>query len=213
MSTSTATNVYIDGFNLYYGCLRGTPYKWLDLDALCRRILPGSPIRQIRYFSALVKARPGSDPQGPIRQQTYLRALGTYSPISVHLGHFLITYPRMPLRVPTPGGPRTIEVIKTEEKGSDVNLATYMMLDACQGKCDTVVLITNDSDLAEPLRLLRSELGIRTTVVNPHARHNRSRVLIADDYKQLRPATLAACQLPPQLIDRAGRKIHRPPAW
>ena len=28
------TRVYVDAFNLYYGALRGTPYKWLDLDAL-----------------------------------------------------------------------------------------------------------------------------------------------------------------------------------
>jgi len=34
------TNVYVDGFNLYYGCLKGTPYKWLDLGALCQALLP-----------------------------------------------------------------------------------------------------------------------------------------------------------------------------
>jgi len=53
------TNVYVDGFNLYYGCLRGTPYKWLDLDALCRRLFPRDRINRIRYFTAIVSARPG----------------------------------------------------------------------------------------------------------------------------------------------------------
>jgi hypothetical protein len=48
------TNVYIDGFNLYYGCLKGTPYKWLDLDALCRRLLPKHRLGRIRYFTAIV---------------------------------------------------------------------------------------------------------------------------------------------------------------
>jgi hypothetical protein len=24
-------NVYVDAFNLYYGCIRDTPYRWLDL--------------------------------------------------------------------------------------------------------------------------------------------------------------------------------------
>ena len=33
------TNVYIDAFNLYYGCLRKTPYRWLDLGAFCSRML------------------------------------------------------------------------------------------------------------------------------------------------------------------------------
>ena len=46
------TNVYIGGFNLYYGALKGTPYKWLDLDALCRRLLPKHELGRIRYFTA-----------------------------------------------------------------------------------------------------------------------------------------------------------------
>ncbi len=28
------TNFYIDGFNLYYGAVKGTPYKWLDSSGL-----------------------------------------------------------------------------------------------------------------------------------------------------------------------------------
>lgn len=60
------TNVYVDAFNLYYGALRGTTCKWLDLDALCRRLLPKDQIHRIRYFTAYVSARPG-DPQQPRR--------------------------------------------------------------------------------------------------------------------------------------------------
>ena len=48
------TIVYIDGFNLYYGALRGTPFKWLDVRALCARMLPTNTIAQIRYFTANV---------------------------------------------------------------------------------------------------------------------------------------------------------------
>ena len=46
------TYVYIDGFNLYYGAVKDTPGKWLDLVALCREILPGKDIRKIKYFTA-----------------------------------------------------------------------------------------------------------------------------------------------------------------
>ncbi len=28
------THVYVDGFNIYYGAVRKTPYKWLDLAKL-----------------------------------------------------------------------------------------------------------------------------------------------------------------------------------
>ena len=77
-----ATIVYVDAFNLYYGALKGSPYKWLDLDALCRRLLPRDQIVRIRYFTAHVSARPG-DPQQPQRQLTYIRALETIPHLSV----------------------------------------------------------------------------------------------------------------------------------
>ena len=95
---------------------------------------------------------------------------------------------------PPASGPKTAEVIKTEEKGSDVALATYLMLDACRGDCETAVLITNDSDLREPLRLVRDELGLRTGVINPHEARRRSRALQATFFKQLRRGALAASQ-------------------
>ena len=34
------TIVYIDGFNLYYGLLRFTSYKWLDIVAFAKSLLP-----------------------------------------------------------------------------------------------------------------------------------------------------------------------------
>jgi hypothetical protein len=60
-----ATIVYIDGFNLYYGALRGSPSKWLDLEALSRRLLPKDDIHLIRYFTA--PASP-PDPTTPNRR-------------------------------------------------------------------------------------------------------------------------------------------------
>jgi len=86
--------------------------------------------------------------------------------VSIHLGVFYVSTTRAYLANPPACGPKTAEVIKTEEKGSDVALATYLMLDACRGDCETAVLITNDSDLREPLRLVRDELGLRTGVIN-----------------------------------------------
>jgi uncharacterized LabA/DUF88 family protein len=206
------TNVYIDGFNLFYGALKGTRYKWLDLEVLCRHLLPKDNIHRIRYFTAKVSARPG-DPRIPVRQQTYLRALATLPTVSVHLGVFYVSTVRAYLAHPPANGPRTAEILKTEEKGSDVALATYLMLDACRRDCGTAVLITNDSDLREPLRLARDELGLTTGVVNPHPPARRSRALQATFFKQLRPSALAASQLPKQITDASGRKITKPADW
>jgi uncharacterized LabA/DUF88 family protein len=206
-----STIVYIDGFNLYYGALKGSAHKWLDLEAMCRRLLPKDQITQIRYFTALVSARPG-DPQQPQRQQTYLRALRTQPLVSIHYGHFLTHQVRMPLANPPRRGPRTAEVVKTEEKGSDVNLASHLLLDAFRGDCDVAVVISNDSDLRVPIRIAEQQLGVKVGIVNPHPPKSRSRVLTGTFFKQLRPSVLGACQLPTVMTDSAGR-FRKPASW
>ena len=206
------TNVYVDGFNLYYGCLKGTSHKWLDLDALCRTLLPNNQLHRIRYFTARVKAR--DDPLAPVRQDLYLQALSTLPHVSTHLGHFLVTKARMALATPPPAGPRTVEVLKTEEKGSDVNLATYLLTDAFRGDCQTAVVITNDSDLAEPIRVISQELSIPVGLINPHPRQ-ASRALLRQGpafVKSIRPSVLAKSQFPAEIVVR-GRTIHRPQGW
>jgi hypothetical protein len=115
------TYVYVDAFNLYFGCVKGTPHKWLDLSKLCRLLLSQHQIERIKYFTAHVRALPNS-PNAPLRQQVYLRALLTLSNFEIIYGHFLSHHVRMPLANPGIGQPKTVEVIKTEEKGSDVNL-------------------------------------------------------------------------------------------
>lgn len=204
-------NVYVDGFNLFYGCLKGTPYKWLDLEALAGRLLPKDRIHRIRYFTArLVEHR--REPGRAQRQETYLRALSTSRLVSIHFGHFLTSRVRMPLAEPPPSGPRTVEVLKTEEKGSDVNLATYLLLDAFRRDCDAAVVITNDSDLREPINLVRKELRIPVGVINPHPALRRSNVLQGTFFKQLRPTVLASCQLPRVMKDATGT-FSKPATW
>jgi|SRR5665213_1848227 len=128
------TNVCVDGFNLYYGCLKGSQHKWLNLEALCRHLLPAHEIKRIRCFTAMVAAR--DDPQAPVRQNTYVRALETLDKVSIHYGHFLTQTTRMTLAQPPAAGPKTIEVIKTEEKGSDVNVATHLVANAFRHDAD-----------------------------------------------------------------------------
>ena len=147
------TIVYIDGFNLYYGCLRNTRYRWLDLEALHRLLLNADHnIVGVKYFTARVKAKP-KDLKAPQRQDVYLRALAAHNPlVSVHFGHFLSHKVRMASANPPPN---TCEVIKTEEKGSDVNLSLHLLNDAWLDKYDAAIVVSNDSDMAEALRLFR----------------------------------------------------------
>lgn len=205
------TIVYVDGFNFYYGAVKGTPYKWLDLEALCRRLLPRDNIVKIRYFTARVSARP-DDPQQADRQDAYLRALATLPLLEIQYGHFVQRKMRLPLAHPSASRHRTVEVVRTEEKGSDVNLATYLLRDAFIGHCEAAVVVSNDSDLREAVRVARAEAGISVGIVNPHPAKYRSLRLQGTFFKQLRRSALAQSQLPPVLRDSHGQ-IRKPLAW
>ena len=146
------TYIYVDGFNLYYGALKGTSWKWLDLVALFEKVLqPHHEILTIKYFTARVSGTPG-DQSKPQRQDVYLRALRRYRPqVEVYFGHFLSHSVRAPLVRPV-GRRRMVEVIKTEEKGSDVNLAVQLLNDGWLDAYDCAIVATNDSDIAEAMR-------------------------------------------------------------
>lgn len=205
------TFVYVDGFNLYYGAVRGTPFKWLDIGKMCRLLLPKHDIVRIKYFTARVSARPG-DPDQPTRQQTCLRALRTLPNLDIVLGHFLTNEVRMPLAKPVPHGPRYAAVIKTEEKGSDVNLATHLLWDGFRSLYEAAVLVTNDSDLLEPVVIVRNELKRTVGILNPHPHPSRMLLRHASFLKPIRQGILAASQFPPRLSDAAGT-ITKPLSW
>lgn len=206
------TVVYVDGFNLYYGALKGTPYKWLNLLALCKNLLDNQHrIVKVKYYTAKVSVRP-HDPTQPQRQQTYLRALQTVPQIEIILGQFLQSRVVMPVATPAPGQPPFVKVIKTEEKGSDVNIATHLIHDGHLGLYDTAVVISNDSDLTEPVRIVRHELNKGVGLLNPHKRPSWELKQHATFIKTIRQGVLRKSQFPPTLTDTTG-SIHKPPSW
>jgi hypothetical protein len=211
------TSVYVDAFNLYYGCLKQTAYRWLDLGELARQLLPQHEVARIRYFTALVRAIPGKgDGRQAQRQQLHLRALATIPNLSVHLGHYLSHVSTMPLAVPTPGGQRFADVIKTEEKGSDVNLATMLLLDAVRHEFDQALVITNDSDLAYPIEVVRTEIGLPVGVAYPCSRPGRRPSVrlrqVATFTRDIRESALGRAQFAQVLRDTRG-SITKPTRW
>lgn len=211
--------VYVDGFNLYYGSLRGTPYRWLDLGTLCSRLLPRDQIVGIKYFTAKVGPRPwkpGPQPEASLHQELYLRALGTVPNLSCHFGHFLThAVPRRLVNPPGRGKKRQM-VWNTEEKGSDVNLASHLLIDGFRARYDVAVVVSNDGDLKEPVHFVRTDLQAPVGVLNPHS--IRSWALSPKDlpygsfYKPIRAGALAASQFPAMLADQRGT-FHKPSDW
>lgn len=127
----------------------------MNLEALASGLL--APENEIqRYFTAPVSGK--FDPGVPVRQQRYLQALRTLPSVSIHEGNFL-TRPKMrPLVNPAPDGPTHVEIWNTEEKGSDVNLATYLVHDAWRDLFDLAIVLSQDTDLNEPVRIVRDEI-------------------------------------------------------
>jgi uncharacterized LabA/DUF88 family protein len=206
-------NVYVDGFNLFRGLLKGQPRcKRLDLRALSERMFPAYEIGRIRYFTARVTATP-RDPGKSQRQQTYIRALQTLPELHVHYGHFLPKTVTGSL-LDSHGKPTWVmETVRTsEEKGSDVNLATYLLLDAFGKHYDTAVVISNDSDLVEPCRRVRQRFGVAVDILNPTLYESLVLKRIASSYRSLKLSDVQSCQLPPVIVHARGT-IRKPSSW
>ena len=178
---------------------------------LCRALLPSNDIRWIGYFTARVSNRP-DDPDQATRQQIYLRALSTNPLIHIEYGQFLTNRVRAALVSPPARGPRTVEVWRTSEKGSDVNLATRLLVHAFRDEFDVAVVVSNDSDLAGPMRLIRDDLHRRVGVLDPSQRASKSLLAASTFYKHVRRGALAANQFPQQLADGTG-SFSKPSAW
>ena len=205
------TIVYVDGFNFYYGEVRGTPWKWLDPVALFQKLLgPQNTLVKIKYFTARVQPST-SDPTVQDRQDAYLRALQAYCPlVDLYYGHFLRH--RISMEHANPPPP-SVAVWKNEEKGSDVNLALHVLNDAWLNTYDCAVIVSNDSDLAESLRMVKAQNHKLIGLVTPGAplrKTSRQLRAHADFVKPIRTWMLKSSQLPNPI---PGTTIHKPAGW
>jgi hypothetical protein len=222
-------SVYIDGFNLYYGSLKRTPYKWLNPYALACALMPSDHVTAVHYFTARVKPTP-RNPSVHQRQGIYLRALATLPNVHVREGFFLLKKSRQakvqPLNPANPKLPNptngTVEIWLNEEKGSDVNLATQLLLDAFDNNFDFAVVISNDSDLAWPILMVRKKFKKNVGVYKPERPASYPSADARPDSKELQKNSrwlrhieerhLIASQLPATLTDATGT-ITKPPGW
>jgi uncharacterized LabA/DUF88 family protein len=213
------TYVYIDGFNFFYGAVKGTKYKWVDFKKLLGNLLDPkkNKILSIKYFTATVSGK--YDPKSPIRQKVFIQALQKYIPeLSVYYGTFLTHNKKMrlvdPITDSTGKRHKFVKVWNTEEKGSDVNLAVHLLNDAWNHEYDCAVLVSNDSDLAEPMRLIKDQFQKSIGIIIPGKEKERpaSKELIkyADFYRRIREGVLKISQLPDPI---PGTNIRKPSGW
>ena len=105
------------------------------------------------------------------------------------------------------------EVIKTEEKGSDVNLAHFLLVDGFRKDYECAVVISNDSDLCTPIAFVRKELGLPVGVINPHKKKSIELKKVSKFFLSIKVSDLESCQFPPRLPDAQGRIITKPKSW
>lgn len=221
------TIVYIDGYNLFYGCLKHTEYKWLDLVKLFEKILheqnPQNELIFIKYFTADILARIATHGQSAQQaQQAYHNALLRLYPNKIQLikGYYSLEKANLLAYQKPPDKSVRHEVWKLEEKQTDVNIALSAYRDGCQQCAKQLVFVSNDTDLAPALRALREDFGelIKIGVVIPVAKdsqrpNNKQLSQYADWTRQyILENELATCQLPAKIATHK-KPILKPLYW
>ncbi|MDE0877475.1 MAG: NYN domain-containing protein [Sphingomonas bacterium] len=206
-------SVYVDGFNLYYRSLKRTPYKWLNLLELSKSLLePDDDIININYFTARISPRAGNI-DAPRHQQVYLNALNTLPNIAIHYGRFLPKDKWRPISHPVWEPKVMVQISDTEEKGSDVNLAVHMVRDALQNKYDVALLFSQDTDLCEPMAMVRESGKALGLVCLDGREPNKRLARHASFIRHVTNSRLASAQFPKSITDSKGREITRPDDW
>ena len=226
------TIVYVDGYNLYYGRINKTPYKWLDLPTLFQGILkaqePSSAIELVKYFSAPALAKFSRlGQESATAQKHYHRALETKYPelFSITLGKHDFTQDFAPeyIEGKPPDKNLRVYVWKVVEKKTDVSLAIAMYQDAAKGACDQLVLCSNDSDAEPALEAICADFpNLRVGLITPRRppKENHSRVVSTSLSKlahwtrsHITDDELAQAQLPQNIVAPSGKVFRKPKHW
>jgi len=215
--------VYIDGLNFYYGLVKNTRYKWLDFSKLMRKVLPTNfDILKIKYFTTIVKPFP-NDLQAPQRQMFFIRALEKVDKnLEIFYGSFLVNpkwrYLKSPIIDSTGQTISKVRVMEPEEKGSDVNLAIHLLNDSWLNLFDWAVVVSNDSDLAESLRLVKTQCNKKILLIptissigsNVMKKPSSKLLNYANKVIKIRESSLRNSQLPTNI---PGTNIRKPNNW
>ena len=169
---SLRTRVYIDGYNLFYGCLKNTNDKWLDIYHLfathiIHQQIPESVVDKVYFFKADIKSKISTQGLSAQKaQQSYHRALSKIYPEKIEIikGYYALEKGHLPRYKTPPDKNDRVEVWRLEEKQTDVNITLTAYRDAIKSKAEQVVFVSNDTDLEPALKALREDMGDTITI-------------------------------------------------
>ncbi len=202
--------VYIDGFNLYYGALKGGPDKWLNLYRYFCTLRQNDVVERVYYFTAEV-AGPNLE-----NQRAYFKALATTPHVKIILGRFKPKDVKCRVRCCEHVGRRKFTV--SAEKRTDVHIALQMLEDAYEDRADTFIVVSGDSDLVPAVHRVRNRFPEKRVIVYVPARDpDRSAAVelrsAATSNRDLPLALLPRSQFPPTVPDGSGGTVEKPAGW
>lgn len=195
---------------MYYGALKGTPHKWLNLERYFKLLRPNDDTQRIRYFTAMVNGGGRAD------QETYLKALATTPLVEPILGKF--KNKRIKCSVAACQHPDSRFFKCPEEKRTDVNIAVFMLDDAYQNDCEQIILVSGDSDLVPAVRTIRQRFPDKRVTVYVPAQHPTRGFAVelrtsAHVNRDLPLNILPHAQFPDVMADGFGGLVRKPDTW
>jgi len=222
---------------------RSTPgWRWLDLRGLSedvvRRVSGWARPHDIAVTYCTARISGSDNHVGQREQQVYLNALRESGSIGCfEFGNFVTRVSNSPLATASARGRPVLvtskppvqvknshgsnvpnarfvaSVARREEKGTDVNVAAHLLIDVLTKNVDAAVVVSNDSDLALPIRHARSLVPVGVINPSPSYRAGRLGGKASDGvgqhwWYQLTEADYRGHQLPTSI-----GPYHKPPPW
>ncbi len=198
---------YVDGFNLYFG-LKSKGWKryyWLNIKELATKILIGDQsLITTKYFTTRISA----PDEKRKRQEVFLEALKTLTDFEIFYGKYQMN-------------PRTCKKCGfadriPNEKMTDVNIATELLMDTFEDRFDTCLLISGDSDLTAPLSMVKTKFPQKRIVIAfPPKRFNAELKQYAHAFFTLEKerGRIAKSIFPFQVVRPDGHILQCPESW
>jgi hypothetical protein len=133
--------------------------------------------------------------------------------LTIHHGRFLTKTKWRPRVGPGGAAGEPVQVHDTEEKGSDVNLAAHLINDGWQNRYDVAVVLSQDSDLVEPLRIVRADIGKPVGLVWLDGRTPSGPLCRSASFvRSITSSRLTGAQFP-EILNSRGKLIKKPEGW
>ena len=195
---------YIDGFNLYFGIKEAgfENCKWLDIKKLVLNLLqPNQLLVDVKYFTSRVNNAPDKQK----RQATYIEAVEA-SGVTIFYGHYQSNTTTCRNCFAT--------WVTYNEKMTDVNIATQIMVDAYADNYDMAFLVSGDSDLVPPIRLVHELFKQkRVFAAFPPKRHSHSISFVAKGSISIGRKKLLDAQFAEKIMKKDGYELSKPFEW